>query len=127
MKPPRQGKIVYGDSNVITCKIEHIRPNFVGFKRIELNEENAEYKYESNHIKAYSVGSKNVTQDDVKENEKRLENCVKRIRCIPRGNRKVRWIITTTSKSYEKKIKEKDRHKQEQCLISYENKNQKTV
>ena len=54
VKPPRQGKIVYGDSNVITCRIEHIRPNFVGFKRIELNEENAEYKYESNHIKSYS-------------------------------------------------------------------------
>ena len=120
VKPPRQGKIVYGDSNVITCRIEHIRPNFVGFKRIELNEENAEYKYESNHIKAYSVGSKNVTQDDVKENEKRIRELRE---ANPDASQEEIGKYVGLSRQrvnhYEKKIKEKDRHKQEQMFNNY--------
>ena len=109
VKPPRQGKIVYGDSNVITCKIEHIRPNFVGFRRIELEEDDAEYKYESNHIKSYSIGSKFVTQDDVKQREKR-------IRELREANPEITQqeiadyvgVRRETVNKYEKKIRNKD-------------------
>lgn len=54
IKPTRYSACVYGENNVITCKTSKILPNFTGFYRIELDESNSEYKYESMHLAPYN-------------------------------------------------------------------------
>ena len=51
IKPPRFTEVVYGEFNVISAKIEKIRPNFLGFSRIELMDFEQEFKNESEHLK----------------------------------------------------------------------------
>ena len=77
VKAPRQGRIVYGEGNVIPCKIDLIQPNFVGFQRIELGEDEGEWKYESTHIKPYVVGTKGISYDEVKEREHKTAEILK--------------------------------------------------
>ena len=109
VKPPRQGKNVYGDNNVITCKIDFIEPNFVGFRRIELEEDDKEWKYESTHIKPFNLGTQFVTNDDVKQREKR-------IRELREANPEITQqeiadyvgVRRETVNKYEKKIRNKD-------------------
>lgn len=51
IKAPRFTETVYGEFNVISAKIERIRPNFLGFSRIELMDFEQEFKNESEHLK----------------------------------------------------------------------------
>ena len=51
IKAPRFTEVVYGEFNVISAKIEKIRPNFLGFSRVELMDFEQEFKNESEHLK----------------------------------------------------------------------------
>ena len=51
IKPPRFTETIYGEFNVISAKIERIRPNFLGFSKVDLMDFEQEFKNESEHLK----------------------------------------------------------------------------
>ena len=60
IKPTRFSPVKYGDGNLITCRTSAIQPNFIGFTKIELDEEDEEWKYESTHL-----GKKKIPQTEI--------------------------------------------------------------
>ena len=85
LKAPRFTEKKYGKSNVITCKLEYIEPNFLGFERIELDEFEQEFKKETEHL-----SNPNISQGKSfikSETEERREAVKEKLKEDPEFNR----------------------------------------
>lgn len=68
IKPSRYSAEVFGERNVIPCRTEKLAPNFIGFSRIELSEDEANFRYEDEHLTQYdSLETKAYTKDAAEE------------------------------------------------------------
>ena len=78
LKPTRYSQNVYHAGNVITSRICQIHPNFIGFKLIELEDDEQEFKSEEAHLSRRGMEStKIITEDETKKKEELLGEYIK--------------------------------------------------
>ena len=77
IKPSRFSAITFGEKNVIPCRTEKLAPNFIGFSRIELSEDEANFRYEDEHLIQYgSLETIEYTKDASEERRERITEYV---------------------------------------------------
>lgn len=72
IKPTRFSPVKYGDGNLITCRTTLLHPNFIGFEKIELEEEDEEWKYESTHLGKKQLPKTAIFSEEDIENRRQL-------------------------------------------------------
>ena len=77
VKPTRFSAVKYGETNVITCKTDKLQPNFTGFKRINLDEDQLGYRYENTHLGAMDTPTgKEFTDEERKKRQEIIKNLI---------------------------------------------------
>lgn len=77
VKPTRLSPIKYGSNNVITCRTAQIEPNFIGFERIELEQDEGEYQFEKTHLgfNKKTTGIQ-VTEEEAIERRRKIKELI---------------------------------------------------